>query len=59
MNGYLAFYNGQQLEVYADTSHQAQQTAVSMFKPPKSKAHMVHVCLAEVGEQPVIQTTSF
>jgi hypothetical protein len=46
-NGYVAFYNGRQADVYAKTALAAQQKAVEFFKPPKSKRHMVHVGLAE------------
>jgi hypothetical protein len=36
MNGYKAFYRGKSVEVYADTSYQAQQKAVAKFKAKKS-----------------------
>lgn len=36
MNGYLAFYKGKQLEVYADSSYAAQQKAAAQFKAKKS-----------------------
>lgn len=65
MNGYKAFYNGKSIDVYAETSYSAQTKAVELFKPPKSKRHMVHVVLCETntngpdepGEQ-VIHSTS-
>lgn len=44
---YLAFFNGKQVELYADSSYQAQQRAIAHFKPTKSKQHMVHVQLVE------------
>lgn len=47
MNGYIGFYSGKTVEVFADTSYKAQQLAVSFFNPPKSKQHMVHIHLAE------------
>lgn len=52
MNGYIAFYNGKTVEVYAETSYDAQKKAIQHFKPPKSARHRVHVHLAEKnGEQ--------
>lgn len=47
MNGYIGFYNGKRVEIYAATSYEARAEAVRIFKPAKSKAHMVHVHLAE------------
>lgn len=47
MNGYIAFFNGKQIEVFADSSYQAQQIAIVKFSAPKSKKHMVAVILAE------------
>ena len=52
LNGYLAYYNQGQKEVYAESSYAAYLKAVEMFSPPKSKRHMVHVVLCELnGEQ--------
>lgn len=58
MNGYIAFYAGKQIEVYAESSYQAQVKAVEAFKPPKSKKHMVHVHLAEVNGQQAVAVVS-
>lgn len=49
MNGYKAFYNGKSVDVYAETSYAAQQKAVELFKPAKSKRHMVHVHLCKTN----------
>ena len=57
-NGYIAFYNGKSVEVYANTSYEAQQKAVTYFKPPKSKKHMVHVVIAEKQGEPVLHSTA-
>lgn len=46
MNGYIAFYRGKQVEVYAATSYEAQQKAAAVFKARKS--HEVTVMLAEI-----------
>ena len=53
MNGYIFFYNGQRVEVYAATLYEAKVKAVAHFKPPKSKQHMVHGALAEKNGTPV------
>lgn len=47
MNGYIAFFNRQRAEVYADTLFEAKTKAIAQFKAPKSKQHMVSVTLAE------------
>lgn len=52
MNGYIAFYKGKRLEVYAETSYQAQVKAAKEFKAKKS--YDVTVMLAEKDGQPVI-----
>lgn len=51
MNGYLAFYKGKRLEVYAETSYQAQEKAAKEFKAKKS--YQVSVMLAEKDGQPI------
>jgi hypothetical protein len=56
MNGYVFFYNRQRVEIYADSSYEAQQKAIAYFHPPKSKQHMVHGMLAEKDGKPVIHT---
>ncbi len=52
MNGYIALYRGKRLEVYAETSYQAQQEAARQFKAKKS--YEVTVYLAEKNNQPVV-----
>jgi hypothetical protein len=54
--GYIGFYNGKQIEIYADTKYAAQELALSHFKPPKSKKYNVFVELAEINCQPVVHT---
>jgi len=56
MNGYVAFYNGMQYHVEATSSYAACEKAKLYFKPAKSKAHMVHVMLAEVEGKQVTHT---
>lgn len=55
-NGYIAFYKNKQMEVYADTSANAQQIAAKAFKARKS--YEVHVELAEKDGTPVIHTAT-
>ena len=47
MNGYRAFYYNTATDIYAPTRYEAWQKAVTYFKAPKSKQHMVHVHLCE------------
>ena len=52
--GYVCFYRSKRLEVYAGTSHEAQQKAAALFKARKT--YEVSVCLAEIDGQPVLHT---
>lgn len=52
MNGYICFYKGKQLEVYANTSYEAQQKAAKEFKAKKS--YQVTVVLAEKNGEQVV-----
>ena len=54
MNGYIALYKGKQLEVYANTSYEAQQKASAQFKAKKS--YEVDVYLCEKNAEQVITT---
>lgn len=57
MNGYVFFYNSQRVEVRANSPYEAKQKAIAHFKPPKSKAHMVHGMLVEQDGKPVVHST--
>ena len=59
LNGYIGFYNCKRVELYATDTSAAIKAAISFFRPPKSKQHMVHVYLAELNGQPVIHTPDF
>lgn len=59
MNGYVAFYNRQRLEVYAKDLWAAKQQVIEKLKVPKSKQHLVSVLLAEKDGQPVTHTPDF
>lgn len=56
LNGYLAFYRGKQLEVYAATSGDAYEEAAKRFKVKPKYKHQVHVHLCEVAGQTVEHT---
>ena len=60
MNGYKAFFNGRETEVYADSLYAAKVKAVALFKPRRSQEHMVHVylCEREDGSQVVHVATT-
>ncbi len=57
MNGYKAFYRNNTLEVYADSSYEAQQKAARLFKARKSYDVTVVLCEKE-GKQVVHSTAS-
>lgn len=56
MNGYIAFYKGKKIEVWAETSYKAQLLAASQFKAKKS--YDVTVVLCEVNSKQVIHSPS-
>ena len=58
MNGYIAFYQGNQKEVYADSIWQAKQKAIAELGVPKKKQGLLSVVLAEVEGNQVIHNSS-
>jgi hypothetical protein len=48
MNGYIAFYQGNQKEVFADSIWQAKQKAIAELSVPKKKQGLLSVVLAQV-----------
>lgn len=56
--GYIAFFNGQKVGLYAQGAWEAKQLATAHFRPRKSQVHSVHVMIAEdsLGEQVVHST---
>jgi hypothetical protein len=54
MFGYIAGYNGKTVEIAATSLYAAKMAATMLLNPPKSKAHMVWVALAEKDGEPVI-----
>lgn len=59
MNGYVAFFNGKRIEVYADSLYQAKLKAIAEFKAPKKREHMVTVVLAEKNGEQVTHVADF
>ena len=55
MNGYKAFYKGKSIEVYANTSYEAQEKAAKIFKA--RKPYQVTVVLCEKAGQQVTYST--
>lgn len=53
MNGYICFFNGRKVEVYADTVMEAKELAIGHFKPRRSQRHMISIVLAEKDGEPV------
>jgi hypothetical protein len=59
MNGYKAFYNGKDTDIYASTLWDAKQKAIAFFKVPKSKHGLVAVVLAEKDGKEVTHIADF
>jgi hypothetical protein len=56
LNGYVCFYNGLRIEVYAQSTFGAKLKAENIFKAPRSKRHMISVVLAAKNGQVVEQS---
>lgn len=52
MNGYVCFYKGRRLEIYAETSFVAQQKAAVIFKA--KRLYEVTVVLAEDDDGEIV-----
>lgn len=52
MNGYVCFYKGRRLEIYAETSFVAQQKAAVIFKA--KRVYEVTVVLAEDDDGEIV-----
>ena len=58
MNGYKAFYKGKSIEVYAETSFQAQEKAAKQLKAKKAYEVTVVLCEKDTdGTKPGVQVT--
>ncbi|NQY44178.1 MAG: hypothetical protein HRT87_12650 [Legionellales bacterium] len=61
-NGYIALYKDKKIEVYADTTYQAQQLALVEFQKNsrrKIKGYDVSVFLCEKNGESVTHTVDF
>jgi hypothetical protein len=56
MNGYVCFYKGRRIEVYADSSYAAQQKAATLLRA--KRIYEVTVVLAEKDGEPVTHTAN-
>lgn len=56
MNGYLAFYKGKKVEVYAETTAEAQDKAALLLKA--KKRYDVHVVLCELNGEQYVHTAT-
>ena len=56
MNGYVCFYKGKRVEVYADTSYAAQQKAATQLKVKSNKSYEITVTLAEKNGEAYVHT---
>lgn len=59
MNGYIAFYKNKQLEVYANTSYEAQKEAAEQLAVHPSKRYMIEVVLCEKKNEQIIHKPLF
>jgi hypothetical protein len=50
--GYIAFYKGKQVEVWADNSYEAQLKAAKHFKAKRSHEVSVHFCEKRASNVP-------
>lgn len=56
MNGYVCFYKGKRVEVYADSSYAAQQKAATLLRA--KRIYEVAVVLAEKSGEAVVHDTA-
>lgn len=62
MNGYIAIYKGKQKEIYANSSFDAQQKALSEFQKTsrrKIKSWEISVTICEVEEKQITHSPNF
>lgn len=56
MNGYIAIWHGQQIEIRAESLYAAKLEAIRQFKPSKKQEHMISVTLCEKGDGSQVET---
>lgn len=54
MNGYVGFYRGNRIEVYAEGLYAAKQKIIAELNVPPKREYMVSVMLAERDGQIVV-----
>lgn len=59
LNGYIAFYNRKQVEVYADTKYHAILKAAQILKVRDSQRYMIEAILAEKNGEEVTHLPLF
>ena len=59
MNGYICFYKGNQFEIHAKTTYEAQVKCAKDNKIPDSKRYLISVALAEKNGEQVTHTPDF
>jgi len=58
--GYVAFYQGKRIEVYAPSLYAAQNKVAEQLKVPAKKQHLISVTLCEHEDgSEVIHTATF
>jgi len=57
--GYIFFFHGKRIELYAPTYLKAKEIAIAHFKPSKKNLGMVHGMAAEDAEgKPIVHSTA-
>ena len=59
MNKYLAFYNGNKVEIEANSLYEAKLTAIDKLKPKRKQEHMITVVLVEAAGRGVVHNADF
>jgi hypothetical protein len=63
MNGYKCFYKGKSIDVYAETTYEAQADAAVLLRAAHRRDVDVHLCERDVGEsgsgEQVIHTATY
>lgn len=58
-SGYVYFFHGKEIGVYAPNAYEAKRRAIAHFKPSKKNLGMVHGMIAEDKDgKPVIHSTA-
>jgi hypothetical protein len=58
MNKFIAVYQGERIEVYADTIWQAKQNAVKILSVPKKKQGLLSIMVSVVDGKGVLHNTA-